>query len=146
MNRTEYIRSRFEKILSENINEKADEILTKLNLDKEVPFDPPGGPTDYVQESEVCEQCGGEMKEGEKCEQCGSKGEVMELGGMDSDHPKFGKLNLKQLSKRELEKMLGDDEEDEDDELEEIDLDMETDLDKLEEEIEEERRELERDG
>jgi len=138
MNRTEYIRSRFEKILSENINEKADEILTKLNLDKEVPFDPPGGPTDYVQESEVCEQCGGEMKEGEKCEQCGSKGEVMELGGMDSDHPKFGKLNLKQLSKRELEKMLGDDEEDEDDEWEEIDLDMETDWDKLEEEIEEE--------
>ena len=138
MNRTEYIRSRFEKILSENINEKADEILTKLNLDKEVPFDPPGGPTDYVQESEVCEQCGGEMKEGEKCEQCGSKGEIMELGGMDSDHPKFGKLNLKQLSKRELEKMLGDDEEDEDDEWEEIDLDMETDWDKLEEEIEEE--------
>jgi hypothetical protein len=138
MNRTEYIRSRFEKILSENINEKAHEILTKLNLDKEVPFDPPGGPTDYVQEGEMCEQCGGEMKEGEKCEQCGGKGEVMELGGMDSDHPKFGKLNLKQLSKRELEKMLGDDEEDEDDEWEEIDLDMETDWDKLEEEIEEE--------
>ena len=139
MNRTEYIRSRFEKILSENINEKADEILTKLNLDKEVPFSPPGGPTDYVQEGETCEQCGGEMSEGE-CMECGSKGEVMELGGMDSDHPKFGKLNLNKLSKKELEKLLAGDEEDEDedDEWEEIDLDMETDWDKLEEEIEEE--------
>jgi hypothetical protein len=107
MNRTEYIRSRFEKVLLENINEKADEILTKLNLDKEVPFDPPGGPTDYVQEGdgEVCEQCGNEMTEGdgEVCEQCGSKNEVMELGGMDTDHPRFGKMNLKKMSKDELE-------------------------------------------
>jgi len=78
MNRTEYIRSRFEKILSENINEKANEILTKLNLDKEVPFDAPGGPSDYVQEGETCEQCGGEMKEGEQCEQCSSKKYTME--------------------------------------------------------------------
>ena len=136
MNRTEYIRSRFEKILSENINEKADEILTKLNLDKEVPFSPPGGPTDYVQEGETCEQCGGEMKEGENCEQCGGKGEVMELGGMDSDHPKFGKLNLKKLSDKQIESLLNNDEDE--DEWEEIDLDMETDWNKLEEEIEEE--------
>ena len=138
MNRTEYIRSRFEKILSENINEKANEILTKLNLDKEVPFDAPGGPSDYVQEGETCEQCGSEMREGE-CMECGDRGEVMELGGMDTDHPKFGKLNLKQLSKKELEKLLSsDDEEEDDDEWEEVDLDVETDWSKLEEEIEEE--------
>ncbi len=102
MNRTEYIRSRFEKVLLENINEKADEILTKLNLDKEVPFDPPGGPTDYVQEGETCEQCGSEMTEGE-CSECGgmSEGDIQELGGMDTDHPRFGKMNLKKMSKDE---------------------------------------------
>jgi hypothetical protein len=146
MNRTEYIRSRFEKVLLENINEKADEILTKLNLDKEVPFDPPGGPTDYVQEGdgEVCEQCGNEMTEGdgEVCEQCGSKDEVMELGGMDTDHPRFGKMNLKKMSKDELEDLLRADyddetEDDDDDEWEEIDLDSESDWDKLEEQEEE---------
>jgi hypothetical protein len=145
MNRTEYIRSRFEKVLLENINEKADEILTKLNLDKEVPFDPPGGPTDYVQEGdgEVCEQCGNEMTEGdgEVCEQCGSKDEVMELGGMDTDHPRFGKMNLKKMSKDELEDLLradyDDETEDDDDEWEEIDLDSESDWDKLEEQEEE---------
>ena len=139
MNRTEYIRSRFEKVLLENINEKADEILTKLNLDKEVPFDPPGGPTDYVQEGEMCEQCGSEMTEGE-CLECGSmyEGDIQELGGMDSEHPRFGKLNLKNMGKDELEDLLNvDNESDEDDEWEEIDLDTETDWDQLEEEEEE---------
>jgi|LakMenEpi03Aug12_release.lakeMendotaPanAssembly.Ray.scaffolds.fasta_scaffold266207_2 hypothetical protein len=141
MNRTEYIRSRFEKVLLENINEKADEILTKLNLDKEVPFDPPGGPTDYVQESEVCEQCGSEMTEGE-CLECGDmyEGDIQELGGMDTEHPRFGKMNLKKMSKDELEDLLNtdyDDESDEDDEWEEIDLDTESDWEKLEEQEEE---------
>jgi hypothetical protein len=139
MNRTEYIHSRFEKVLLENINEKADEILTKLNLDKEVPFDPPGGPTDYVQEGEMCEQCGSEMTEGE-CLECGSmyEGDIQELGGMDSEHPRFGKLNFKDMGKDELEDLLNvDDESDEDDEWEEIDLDTETDWDQLEEEEEE---------
>jgi hypothetical protein len=139
MNRTEYIRSRFEKVLLENINEKADEILTKLNLDKEVPFDPPGGPTDYVQEGEMCEQCGSEMTEGE-CLECGSmyEGDIQELGGMDSEHPRFGKLNFKDMGKDELEDLLNvDNESDDEDEWEEIDLDMETDWDQLEEEEEE---------
>jgi hypothetical protein len=143
MNRTEYIRSRFEKVLLENINEKADEILTKLNLDKEVPFDPPGGPTDYVQEGdgEVCEQCGNEMTEGE-CIECGDmyEGDIQELGGMDTDHPRFGKMNLSKMSKDELEDLLNADYEDEtedDDEWEEIDIDSETDWDKLEEQEEE---------
>jgi len=135
MNRTEYIRSRFEKVLLENINEKADEILTKLNLDKEVPFDPPGGPTDYVQEGEMCEQCGSEMTEGE-CLECGSmyEGDIQELGGMDSEHPRFGKLNFKDMGKDELEDLLNvDDESDEDDDWEEIDLDDESDWEQLEE-------------
>jgi hypothetical protein len=111
MNRKEYIKSRFERILKENLDEKADAILDRLNYKEEAPFNPPGGEFDYVQEGEgeMCEQCGSEMSEGE-CMECGTKsqGEVMELGGMDSDHPKFGKLNLKKLSKDELESLLND--------------------------------------
>jgi hypothetical protein len=139
MNRKEYIKSRFERILKENLDEKADAILDRLNYKEEAPFNPPGGPFDYVQEGEgeVCEQCGSEMSEGE-CMECGTKsqGEVMELGGMDSDHPKFGKLNLKKLSKDELESLLndieGDTEEDlggmdSDDEWEEVDMELDED-------------------
>jgi restriction endonuclease S subunit len=106
MNRKEYIKSRFEKILKENLAEKSDAILDRLNYKEEAPFEKPGGPFDYVQEGEgeMCEQCGSEMSEGE-CMECGTKsqGEVMELGGMDSDHPRFGKLNLKKLSKDDLD-------------------------------------------
>jgi hypothetical protein len=151
MNRKEYIRSRFEKILSESLDTKVNEIMTKLNYDEEVPFHAAPGESDYVQEGEkqVCNECGkpyameGNVTEGDVCE-CGDwkgQGEVMELGGMDTDHPRFGKLNLKKLSKDELESLLrGDDEEessydDDDNEWEEIDLDSETDWDQLEEEL-----------
>jgi hypothetical protein len=116
MNTNQYIKSRFEKILSETISEKTESILNKLNYDEEAPFEKPGGPFDYVQEGdgEMCEQCGGEMRESE-CMECGSKneGEIMELGGMDSEHPKFGRLNLKRMSKDKLEKLLGDESDDE---------------------------------
>ena len=140
MNTEQYIKSRFEKILSETIGERTESILNKLNYDEEVPFSKPGKPFDYVQEGndEVCEQCGSEMNEGE-CMECGYKNEteIMELGGMDSDHPKFGKLNLKKMSKSELEDLLNDKDDSEDDEWEEIDIDTETDWDKLEEEEDE---------
>lgn len=140
MNTEQYIKSRFEKILSETIGERTESILNKLNYDEEVPFSKPGKPFDYVQEGndEVCEQCGSEMNEGE-CMECGYKNEteIMELGGMDSDHPKFGKLNLKKMSKSELEDLLDDKDDSEDDEWEEIDIDTETDWDKLEEEEDE---------
>lgn len=134
MNRKEYIKSRFERVLKENLDEKADAILDRLNYKEEAPFEKPGGPFDYVQEGEgeVCEQCGSEMSEGE-CMECGtqSQGEVMELGGMDSDHPKFGKLNLKKLSDDELESLLRDVEddtdEDSDDEWQEVDLELDED-------------------
>ena len=141
MNKRDYIQSRIEKILKENIDEKADAILQRLNYKKEAPFNPEGSPFDYVQEGdgETCEQCGSEMKEGEACEQCGAKGEVMELGGMDDGHPRFGNKNLSKISKDELDAILhGDDEEEEfdfedndDDEWE--DLDYETNWDELEE-------------
>ena len=89
MNKHEYIQSRLEKILRENINEKADDILNRLNYNEEAPFNPEGGSFDYVQETEhmegskMCESCGGEMKEGENCEECGAgygKGNLNELG------------------------------------------------------------------
>jgi hypothetical protein len=143
MNRKEYIKSRFERILKENLDEKADAILDRLNYKEEAPFNPPGGPFDYVQEGdgEMCEQCGSEMSEGE-CMECGTKsqGEVMELGGMDSEHPKFGKLNLRKMSKIDIDDLLNSDEEkyNEDDEWEEIDLESDWDeLDEGEKEIEE---------
>lgn len=86
MDRKEYIKSRFEKILKENLAEKSDAILDRLNYKEEAPFEKPGGPFDYVQEgdSEMCEQCGSEMSEGE-CMECGtqSQGEVMEFEDME---------------------------------------------------------------
>ena len=138
MNKRDYIQSRIEKILKENIDEKADAILQRLNYKKEAPFNPEGSPFDYVQEGdgETCEQCGSEMKEGEACEQCGAKGEVMELGGMDDGHPRFGNKNLSKISKDELDAILyGDDEDeefdfednDDDDEWEEVDMEIDED-------------------
>jgi hypothetical protein len=139
MNTKQYIKSRFEKILSETIGERTESILNKLNYDKETKLYP-DNEFDYVQEEgKICEQCGGEMTEGEACEQCGGKSEVMELGGMDSEHPKFGKLNLRKMSKTDIDDLLNsDDEYNEDDEWEEIDLETDWDeLDEGEEEIEE---------
>jgi len=108
MNKEQYIVSRFKKILQENIKEKSESILNKLNYKKEVPFNPSGEAFDYVQEGETCE-CGGEMYEGE-CMECGWKGsgEVMELGGMDDGHPRFGNKNLSKMSRKEKEDLMSD--------------------------------------
>ena len=84
MEKKEYIKNRFKKILSENLESKADELMEriKLNLDKEVPFSKPGKSFDYVQEREMCNECGGykggDMMEGEMCE-CGSMNEEREV-------------------------------------------------------------------
>jgi hypothetical protein len=119
MNKEQFIISRFKKILRESLQEKADSLMTKLNYDKETELYPENE-FDYVEEEmnegETCEQCGGEMTEGETCEQCGGKGEVMELGGMDDGHPKFGDKNLSKLTKKQMEDLLyGMEDEDEDD-------------------------------
>jgi len=86
MNKREYIQSRLEKILRENINEKADDILNRLNYNEEAHFNPEGSSFDYVQETEhmggskMCESCGGEINEGENCEECGAEyGNLSEL-------------------------------------------------------------------
>jgi hypothetical protein len=101
MNKREYIQSRLEKILRENINEKADNILNRLNYNKEAPFNPEVSSFDYVQETEhmegskMCESCGGEMNEGENCEECGAgygKGNLNELGDdTELDERLYGK-------------------------------------------------------
>jgi hypothetical protein len=120
MNKEQFIISRFKKILRESLQEKADSLMTKLNYDKETELYPENE-FDYVEEEmnegETCEQCGGEMTEGETCEQCGGKGEVMELGGMDDGHPKFGDKNLSKLTKKQMEDLLYgmEDEDDADD-------------------------------
>lgn len=71
------IKNRF---INETIENKANEIMEKLKFNKA------GGPSDYseetlyeieVNETEMCEECGGEMKEGEQCEQCAMKEEII---------------------------------------------------------------------
>jgi hypothetical protein len=138
MNTKQYIESRFQKILMEDLNEKADAILNRLNYDKEAPFNPAGEAFDYVQEGmgETCEQCGSMMMEGE-CSECGyqSEGEIMELGGMDDGHPRFGRMKFKSpMSIEDIEDLLRNYEEDEEDE-EEVDIeDLEYDDEDEEEE------------
>ncbi len=109
MNKEQFVISRFKKILRESLQEKADSLMTKLNYDEETELYPENE-FDYVEEEmnegETCEQCGGEIKEGETCEQCGGKGEVMELGGMEDSHPKFGNKNLSKLTKKQMEDLL----------------------------------------
>ena len=142
MNTKQYIESRFQKILMENLNEKADAILNRLNYDEEAPFNPAGEEFDYVQEGmkETCEQCGGMMMEGE-CSECGyqSEGEIMELGGMDDGHPRFGKMKFKSpMSIEDIEDLLRNYESDDEDE-DEIDID---DLEYGDDEDEEEENDL----
>ena len=118
MDRNNYILRAFRKILKEDLEEKAESMMNKLNYDKETKLYR-DNEFDYVQEgkNEMCEVCGGEMKEGEACEQCGAKGEVMELGGMDDGHPRFGKMKFKSpMSIEDIENLLrGDEDEDDED-------------------------------
>lgn len=71
MKKDTFIDKMLKKVLTETLEQRADEIMEKIN------FNPHGSEFDYVQEGNVCE-CGGEMKEGE-CTECGMReGEVME--------------------------------------------------------------------
>jgi hypothetical protein len=109
MNKKDYIANVFRQILKEDLEEKAESLMNKLNYDKTLKLNK-DEEFDYVQEGSqgMCEQCGSEIKEGEACEQCGAKGEVMELGGMDDGHPRFGNKNLSKMSKREKDMLMGD--------------------------------------
>jgi hypothetical protein len=110
MNKKDYIANVFRKILKEDLEEKAESLMNKLNYDKTLKLNK-DEEFDYVQEGSqgMCEQCGGEMKEGETCEQCGyTNEEIIELGGMDDGHPRFGNKNLSKMSKREKDMLMGD--------------------------------------
>jgi len=67
----QYIDLLVNKLLKETLEDKANEVMKKLNFK-------PGKSFDYVQEGKMCESCGSEMTEG-NCMECGYKsGEVME--------------------------------------------------------------------
>lgn len=96
MYKEEYIRSKFRNLLSETIDQRVNDITEKLNLDKETKLYK-DNEFDYVQEGNMCEQCGSEISEGE-CKECGGKsGEVME------DDNKLSKITTS-----ELEDLLND--------------------------------------
>ena len=120
MERKSYITRRFDQILKETINEKAEELMGVLKLN------PPGGPADYVQEEKgTCNECGKPyaMMEGEEggiCE-CGDpySVEVKErlYGGQKKlDKNRNGRLDTKDFAmmrdrkKKEMrEYTMGDD-------------------------------------
>jgi hypothetical protein len=109
MNKKDYISNLFRKILKEDLEEKAESLMNKLNYDKTLKLNQEKE-FDYVQEEKsMCNECGGVMTEGE-CSECGWKGssEVMELGGMDDGHPRFGNKNLSKMSRREKDMLMGD--------------------------------------
>jgi len=84
-----YYDNLFRKILTEKLEDRADELVEKLKFNK------PGSSFDYVEEGETCE-CGGEMREGEFME-CGMReSEIMEkLYGRQNklDKNKNGKID-----------------------------------------------------
>jgi hypothetical protein len=149
MSNKNYIVNAFRKILKEDLEEKAESLMNKLDYDKTLKLNK-DKEFDYVQEEgrQTCNECGSMMSEGE-CSECGWKGtgEVMELGGMDDGHPRFGKMKFKSpMTDDDIEKLLRGDEDDEDDDYEEFnftdyddddnefeDLDIETDWSELEE-------------
>lgn len=125
MNKNKYIANIFRKILKEDLAEKAESIMNKLNYDEETHLYP-DNEFDYVQESKsVCNECGGMMTEGE-CSECGyNEGtEIMELGGMDDGHPRFGNKNFAKMSAKEKEDLMSDrsyeDDFDDEDDVEEF--------------------------
>ncbi|NBU82517.1 MAG: hypothetical protein EBS55_12790, partial [Flavobacteriaceae bacterium] len=98
---------KFREILSETIDERVKNI--EKNLYDEAPFQGTGE-FDYVQEGKgMCESCGGEMREGE-CSECGyrNEAEIMELGGMEDGHPRFGNKNLNKMTRKEKEDLMSD--------------------------------------
>lgn len=120
MEKKSYIVNRFKNILNETLDKRAEEVLEKLNLNKETPFRKPGMSADYVEEAEVCERCGGykggEMVEGEMCE-CGSMNEELKGGQKKLDVAKpYGKITgadfaklRKGVKKHMKEYTMGDD-------------------------------------
>ena len=117
-----------DRILSEEIGKTSYRIKNRIN-----------------EKSDMCPNCGEALYEGENCEQCGSRGDVMELGGMEDGHPKFGKKNFSKMSKIQLDRMMDMDDMDDMD-LEKFkprrDRNMEIDFEEIDEEEVEEGNEF----
>lgn len=85
-NSKQYIDSLVNKLLKETLEDKANEVMEKLNFK-------PGKSFDYVQEGEVCE-CGGSIYEGE-CMECGMReGEMLETKYVTSKGGKYEKEKM----------------------------------------------------
>lgn len=85
------------KVLTETLEERADNLMNKMNLPKLKP-----GKFDYVQEGETCESCGSEMTEGD-CMECGMReGEMLETRYVTSKGHKFSD-EKKPLSRQDME-------------------------------------------
>ena len=80
MSNKNYIVNTFRKILKEDLEEKAESLMNKLDYNKTLKLNK-DNEFDYVQEednmegSNMCESCGGEMNEGE-CSECGNMYEI----------------------------------------------------------------------
>jgi hypothetical protein len=104
MKNNTYYDNILKKVLTETLEERADNIMNKMKYPKLTT-----GEFDYVAEGETCEQCGTEMTEGE-CMECGGmreeEGEVMEkLYGKQSridknKNRKIDSQDFKMLRKR----------------------------------------------
>lgn len=114
-----------DRILSEEIGKTSYRIKNRIN-----------------EKSDMCPNCGEALYEGENCEQCGSRGDVMELGGMEDGHPKFGKKNFSKMSKIQLDRMMDMDDMDLEKFKPRRDRDMEIDFEEIDEEEVEEGNEF----
>ncbi len=119
MNIEKYISSNFRRILSENLEEKTESLMNKLNYDKTLKLNK-DREFDYVQEGkQTCNECGSnKMYEGE-CKECGWKGnvEVMERKGKSK------------VSAKDIEDLLGDIKHDMGKDKEEDEFEFELELD-----------------
>jgi hypothetical protein len=90
MKNNKYYDVLLKKILNETLEDKANEVMEKLNFT-------PGKSFDYVEEGQMCE-CGSPMIEGE-CTECGYKdsAEMLEMGGRDLEIGKKYKYSPKKI-------------------------------------------------
>lgn len=95
MKNNKYYDVLLKRILNETLEDKAKEVMEKLNFK-------PGKSFDYVEEGQMCEECGGykggEFMEGQMCE-CGYKGssEMLEMGDRELEIGKKYKYNPKKI-------------------------------------------------
>ena len=89
-----YIKNITKRIISEEIDNRIFDIENKIFENKNM-------------KKQVCSECGGKMYEGE-CMECGSmyEGDIQELGGMDDSHPFFGRKNLRDIPKKDIERFF----------------------------------------